>query len=625
MPFQPALKVISEGCTIILGNTPSMGLPYPPERSLSLLVIEGGLTAIAIAVAFAFPTLGEKVFPKVEHFFSRLAHRKTAAVGVVGSSALLLRLAILPLCPAPLPFLPDDFSFLLAGNTFASGRWTNRTPAMWVHFESIHITMKPTYMSMYFPAQGLALAAGKIFTGNPWFGVLCMSTLMCAGICWMLQAWLPPTWALLGGVIAILRLGLFSYWTNSYTGGGSIAALGGALVLGALPRLMKNIRLRDGLWMAIGIILLATTRPYEGLLLCLPVSVMLAHWIFYGSNRPAATVLLRRAALPVALIVAAGMGLARYDSRAFGSPLTLPYTVDRATYAMAPYFVWQSVRREPVYRHAVMRQFYYKDELADFQKIASPSGFLPQTIIKGLRGFFFFTGVLLLPPLIMVRRVLLDRRTRFLLLCVLLLAVGIIVQIFMIPHYLAPFTAAFYAIGLQAMRHLRVWQPGTQPVGRCLVRLLVAICLVLTGVRLYAAPLHLSFAKWPPSRWLSEWYGPGPFGKVRDRVKTDLERRAGRHLIIVRYSRDHNPMDEWVYNEPDIDHSKVIWAREMDAAENCELINYYKDRKVWLVQPDLQPASVTPYPTQCQGNSAPAGNHRMISSAVIARANEVKP
>ena len=69
--------------------------------------------------------------------------------------ALLLRFAILPLCPIPLPFAPGDFSFLLASDTFASGRLTNPTPAMWMHFESIHITVLPTYMSMLpLPAAG---------------------------------------------------------------------------------------------------------------------------------------------------------------------------------------------------------------------------------------------------------------------------------------------------------------------------------------------------------------------------------------------------------------------------------------------------------------------------------------
>src|SRR5664279_3067410 len=119
-----------------------------------------------------------------------------------------------------------------------------------------------------------------------------MSALMCAGICWMLQAWLPPSWALLGGMLAVLHIGLFSYWINTYTGGGLIAACGGALVLGALPRFLKTARLRYIMLLAVGIILLATTRPYEGLLLCLPVAAVLGHWLFFGKKRPTAAVLL---------------------------------------------------------------------------------------------------------------------------------------------------------------------------------------------------------------------------------------------------------------------------------------------------------------------------------------------
>ena len=170
---------------------------------------------------------------------------------------LFLRLAILPVHPIPVPFRPDDFSNLLAADTFAHGRLTNPTPTMWVHFESIHIDMKPTYMSMYFPAQGMVLAAGKVLFGQPWFGVLISGALMCAGLCWMLQAWLPPSWALLGGFLAVLRLALFSYWTNAYDSGGPIAALGGALLLGALPRFMKDARPRYALLMAAGVVLLA--------------------------------------------------------------------------------------------------------------------------------------------------------------------------------------------------------------------------------------------------------------------------------------------------------------------------------------------------------------------------------
>jgi len=569
----------------------------PPERP-TLILIECCVTVIAVGLSFGFPRLGASIFSRIERVFGRLARRRAWSVAIVGLSALLLRLAILPFCPIPLPFVPDDFSFLLAADTFGHGRLTNPTPAMWVHFESIHITMQPTYMSMYFPSTGLLLAVSKALLGHPWFGVLCMSALMCAGICWMLQAWLPPTWALLGGLMAVVHLGLFSYWVNTYSGGGSITALGGALVLGALPRMMKEKPLgyRNGLLMAVGIVFLATTRPYEGLLLCLPVAVVLGRWLLFGKNRPPVGRLLGRAAAPLILMIAAGSWLGYYDYRAFGSPTTLPYTVNRNTYALAPYFVWQSQRPEPVYHHAVLSRFYHHNELTAFELIHSPSGFIPQTVIKAVRGFFFFSGFLLLPPLIMLRRVFHDRRIRFLVVCVLVMAGGMVIQIFLIPHYLAPFTAAFYAIGLQAMRHLRLWKPGGHPVGTTMVRLTVTGCVAMATLRLYAEPLKFPIPQWPASGWTDRWYGPLPYGKERAGIETGLEGKPGKQLVIVRYAPDHNAIDEWVYNGADIDGSKVIWAREMDGDKNQELIRYYKDRQVWLLEPDSTPAKLSPYP-----------------------------
>src|SRR5580698_429300 len=213
----------------------------------SLILIEAGFTVLSIAIALALPRLCSSALAPLVRAFHHLACRKRLSVASVGAAALLLRLAILPICPIPLPFVQDDFSFLLAADTFAAGRLTNPTPAMWTHFESIQITVQPTYMSMYFPAQGLILATGKVLFGHPWFGLLCINVLMCAALCWMLQAWLPPSWALLGGVIAVLRISLFSYWINTYSGGGSVAALGGALLLGAMPRFIRTPRQRYSL------------------------------------------------------------------------------------------------------------------------------------------------------------------------------------------------------------------------------------------------------------------------------------------------------------------------------------------------------------------------------------------
>src|SRR5207237_621527 len=120
---------------------------------------------------------------------------------------------------------------------------------------------------------------------------------MCATIAWMLRGWLSPPWALLGGVLAILRYGLFGYWTDSYWGG-AVGAIGGALVLGALPRMKESQRVRDALLMGLGLAILANSRPYEGLVFSLPIAAALFAWIL-GRNRPPFRVSVRRVVLPL--------------------------------------------------------------------------------------------------------------------------------------------------------------------------------------------------------------------------------------------------------------------------------------------------------------------------------------
>ncbi|HVU48322.1 MAG TPA: hypothetical protein VHD85_19490, partial [Terracidiphilus sp.] len=425
--------------------------PSPSENTGALLIVECGLTAFAAALSYGWPRLGAGWFVRIERLFARLAHRRGLSLVVVGLSVLVLRLALLPIYAIPIPFVTDDFSFMLAGDTFALGRLTNPTPVMWKYFESIHITMVPTYQSMYFPGQGLILAAGKVLLGNPWFGVLIVSAVMCAALCWMLQAWLPLNWALLGGLMAVIRLGVFSCWTNTYHAAGSLAALGGALVLGGLPRFLKTPRMRFALLISLGASILAITRAYEGLLLCLPAAFVLIRWLFKGENRPSLGVLARRAVLPLAVLIAAVSWLGYYDYKAFGKPTTLPYTIDRNTYAITPYFIWQHQRPTPNYRHEVMRQFYTDTEYAFFEKLHSWSGFVPQTLIKIQFSAQFYISFSLLPPLIMLRRAFKDRRIRFITTTIGVMVAGLLIEIYLLPHYVAPFTAAFYVIGLQAM------------------------------------------------------------------------------------------------------------------------------------------------------------------------------
>ncbi|MGD0910625.1 MAG: hypothetical protein ABR928_01950, partial [Terracidiphilus sp.] len=272
------------------------------------------------------------------------------------------------------------------------------------------------------------------------------------------------------------------------------------------------------------------------------------------------------------------------------------YTVDRNTYAVTPYYIWQHPRPTPVYSNSAMQRFYTHDEYEFYAKLHTLAGFVPMTLLKVYLTFLFYAGFALLLPLIMIRRVFLDKRLRFLVLCCLVLLAGMSIEIYLLPHYVAPFTAVFYAIGLQCMRHLRVLKSNRQRVGLTLVRSIALVVLVLAGVRLCARSLHVGVPPEPTSGWNSTWFGPETYGGERARVITQLDRLPGPQLAVVRYGANHDNLSEWVYNSPDIDASKVVWARELDPADNKELIDYYRNRTVWLVEPDAVPARISAYP-----------------------------
>ena len=559
-----------------------------------MLRIEFALVLLSLLVAFIYPSAGRLSLEEVERGLASVASRKTLSVILVGVAALITRAALLPISPIPEAVIGDEFGYLLQADTFAHGRLTNPTHPMWVHFETFNVIQKPTYQCYMQPAQGMVLAAGKLIAGHPFWGVWFSVGLMCAAICWMLQGWVPPEWALLGGIIAILRFGTFDYWANGYMGG-AVAATGGSLVLGALPRIQREQKVVDALVMGIGLAILAANRSYEGFVFSLPVAVGLLAWML-GKKRPPARVALRQILVPLGLVLAvAALALGYYFWRVTGSPFRMPYQVEQQTYGVAPYFIWQAPRPQPLFRHDVIKELYAGLYLRIYALSRSPLGVLAK--MYWIWQFYFWPSLTL--PILLALALLpygfswkqIPPPTRFLLIALSVSLAGLSVETFFGDHYAAPLTCILLALVLLALRRVRVWQWHGKPAGLFIARAVPVICLGMFLVRCFAQPLHISLPQSPQPAWF-EARSP-EFG--RSAILSELRQIPGNQLVIVHYSPGHPLIHEWVYNDADIDAAKVVWAHDMGAAENRELLNYFLNRQAWLLDADAMPPKLGPY------------------------------
>ena len=483
-----------------------------------------------------------------------------------------LRLALLGRCPAPTPNGADDFAYLLLADTLRHGRLANAMHPMRHFFEAVFILQEPSYSSIFPLGQGIALAAGWMIFGHPWAGVILSCAAFSALCYWMLRGWVSPLWALAGGVLAVMQFGPLCEWMNLYWGGAAGAAAG-CLAFGAVPRLDHRPRLAAAL-LGAGVGAALLVRPFESILLAAAVAPFL--WK-------------RWRLLPIvaaAILPAAGL-LLMHNRAVTGNWTTLPYQLSQWQYGIPASF---TVQPNPVPR----RELTGEQDL-DYRAQSIIHGDGPETPgryaarwFERLRfyRFFFYAPLLMALPAFAWRL----RRPRYLWLAatVLLFTLGTNFYPYFYPHYVAALTSVFVLIAVLALEQISRWN---RPAAVLILSLCGAEFLFWYGLHAFAPDRILNnvgrYESW-------DFINHGdPNGRAA--IDRQLSLARGRQLVFVRYGPRH-AFHEWVHNAADIDSSRVVRALDRGEVENEILRRYYPDRTPWLLEPDEEPPSLTPYP-----------------------------
>jgi hypothetical protein len=560
----------------VVALVPSVTLrPLSEFAPLLALVLLAWFVRSIPARAWAFPT----------HLLRRLAGGPKQAI--LSSAAVTLALCMaLSVVRPPSAAIHDEFSYLLGADTFAHGRITNPTHPLWRHFESFHLIHQPTYQSKYPPGQALFLAAGQALTGEPIVGVWLSMALGAAAVCWMLLAWMPPRWAFFGALLPALRFGTlpvydsthYAYWSTTFWGG-AVAMLGGALLFGALPRLLRAPAIRDACLLGAGLGVLANSRPFEGLVAALPAVALLSIHFFKNMRQWKSFAL--RAALPAAGVLGVGaLAMGYYDYRVTGDPLKMPYQVHVEQYEVAPRFVFQPLNPDKTYNHQVIRDYHYGFLLDAYNQRRQYT----VSLLDFIEPALFFWGYALMPPLFWM----LGRSWSSWMAFATLLIVGSILAAKLAAtsvlhfHYLAAVAPWFVFAAVASLRRVRAWRLRGRRIGRALAEGIVAVCVLS-----FAASYGNQAAFMP--RYRSD------LAARRPAIERRLEASSGKDLVIVTYLPNHNTHSEWAYNGADLDEAPILWARDMGPERNKELLEYYSGRRIWRLRADEDPPVLEPY------------------------------
>lgn len=476
----------------------------------------------------------------------------------------------------PEPNIHDEFAYLFQAKIFLGGQLSVAEPTGKDLLEGFHLLRENgRWFAKGPPAQPLMLMVGYLL-GRPIYGVWLMTLAMSVSLFLVLRAmefrlgvrssrpWIFSTSALL---ILLFQSDLI--WT--YWGGAFAAAFGLLLLLGVLVSTMDGhlestqggklsnsmIRRYNGdqieslCLIVVSSAGLFLSRPFEGTLFILLASLW---WARSRSTR-------------LQLAIGFGIGafaLLTYQYLLLGRPFSFAQTLYAKRFG-DPLWFWDSEPSAPGIAIAEFQRFIREFSLPRWRLTHHPIEFLKLRVQewKGVLTYWYGGALSLLGVFLMVFKVFREREFfqgvgRKVLGTAGVLFALTFFPLYFFPHYYAPFFGIFWVILLVASR-------GETR----------AIPVAVFMISLFGSAWGLSQkAKFESERM--EW-GRG----IRAPLQGFLERQPGKHIVLVKYGPHHNIHREWVWNEPDVEMAKIIWARWTTGESTRKALGIYGNREVW--------------------------------------------
>jgi hypothetical protein len=210
------------------------------------------------------------------------------------------------------------------------------------------------------------------------------------------------------------------------------------------------------------------------------------------------------------------------------------------------------------------------------------AGWVKRKAQDGIGIWSTFLGVLLTIPFIGGITALRCRRLQLPIVVIGISIGSSLTATWLIPHYLAPILPLILLFVMEGFRRLYASRSADRLRSRFVMSLIgLYFCIAFYQV---IAFVNLSIRKPPIANFAQEW------AWEREKIRQELLQTAENHLVIVHYAPNHAASPaEWVYNDADIDASRIVWAREMDPASNRKLLDYYQGRRMWFLLADAKP------------------------------------